>query len=465
MIVADLGCFRVQILDENGSFVKQFSLLSGPEQIEFQHDKLGILQSVLLKGYAAIKTQAPILLSEDLNPLFNLATSIHPTSPFYSSITSASYEWRALRARYHHPSAADFLPSSREIAVSDLANGNLHLYSLDGSRCLWLATSPMDTMKSVHSCVEVEEYTENQMTKWMYYISDPLANRVAVLDVSSLTIQRFIGASTYGDLQQSSPGYLPGELNHPSYLAVYHNHSTASTILLVSDSGNHCVSQFSAMDGVLYGRIGKGFGHTEGYFDSPQGLTVLNNQSMFVVDQRNHRVQVYNLQDNPAQFIRTFGNLGTQAGKFNFPTAICVCGALPSATTCNFGPHREAKLAVADTGNCRIQVLDLNGLPLFCLSVEQTPLDLPLMPLGICIEQRSGYILVCDSANQCVLIFRNDGSYVSSIGPGLESANKFVRPTNIAIRKSTHDESVLITDSERRQMCKIVMDDNLPEEK
>jgi hypothetical protein len=54
------------------------------------------------------------------------------------------------------------------------------------------------------------------------------------------------------------------------------------------------------------------FGHTEGYFDSPQGLTILSNTTLYVVDQRNHRVQVLDLQTGDIRFC--FGDQGSAAG-------------------------------------------------------------------------------------------------------------------------------------------------------
>lgn len=466
MIVADLGNFRVQILDENGNFTRQLSLLADADQVAFQQDQLGILHAALLKECASLRIEAPALIGDDMKQLYGLAHSLHPTDLAYARISAASHQWRFRRSRYHHPFAVSFAPSDREIAVVDRDNAYLHVYNMDGSRCVWRSILPGDEsspppMASMHSCLELELSSDDGATvERRLYVSDSLANRVAVVDATRLQMLSLIGASTYGDQHECSPGYLPGELNHPTYLATFRDDTLQSAILIVSDSRNHSISLFDARRGEFLGRIGNGFEHAEGYFDSPQGVAVLDNQHLYVVDQRNHRVQVFDLVGDRGRLLRVFGTFGSAPGQLNFPSGISVCAALPSVPACDFGPHRGAKIAVADTGNCRIQVLDLEGAPQIVLSMEQTPFDLPLMPLGVWIEQRSGYVFVCDGANHCVAMLRNDGSFLSSVGAALEGENRFARPISVVVAKRTvgSDEGqpnarVLIADGERKQVC------------
>lgn len=466
MIVADLGNFRVQILDENGHFSRQLSLLADIEQVVFQQDQLGMLNGVLLKEYASLGIDTPALLGDDMKPLYELARSLHPTDPAYARISAASYQWRFRRSRYHHPAAVGFAPSEREVAIVDRDHACVHVYNMDGSRCTWRGILPGEdssrsAVASMHSCLELELPTDAGTTEERrLYISDSLANRIAVVDAARLQVVSLIGASTYGDERDCSPGYFPGELNHPTYLAAFYDDALKSTILVVSDSGNHSISLFDARRGNFVERIGSGFGHTAGYFDSPQGVAVLENRHLYVADQRNHRIQVFDLQGGRGQLLRVFGSFGSAPGQFNFPSGIAVCAALPSVPACDFGQHRSSKIAVADTGNCRVQVLDLEGSPQIVISMEQTPFNLPLMPLGVWIEHRSGCLLVCDGANQCVAMFRNDGSFLSSAGAALEPENRFARPISVIVSKRSAGSAVslpnaylLIADGERKQVC------------
>jgi DNA-binding beta-propeller fold protein YncE len=466
IIVADLGNFRVQILDENGKFSRQLSLLADIDQVVFQQDQLGMLNGVLLKEYASLQIETPALIGDDMKPLYGLARSLHPSDPAYARISAASYHWRFRRSRYHHPFAVGFAPSERGVAIVDRDNACVHVYNMDGSRCIWRDILPEKdssepAVASMHSCLELEFSSDVGVTEERrLYISDSLANRITVVDATHLQVLSLIGASTYGDQHHCSPGYLPGELNHPTFLAAFHDEVLKSAILVVSDSGNHFISLFDARRGDYVGRIGNGFGHAVGYFDSPQGVAVLENRYLYVADQRNHRIQVFILQGDRGRLLRVFGNFGSAPGQFNFPSGIAVCAALPSVPACNFGSHRSCKIAVADTGNCRVQVLDLEGSPQIVISMEQTPFNLPLMPLGVWIEQRSGYLLVCDGANKCVTMFRNDGSFLSSAGVALEPENRFARPISVIVSRRSAGSAenllnarLLIVDGERKQVC------------
>lgn len=299
---------------------------------------------------------------------------------------------------------------------------------------------------SVHSCAQLkvidsglipnDQEAKSRSVKRFLYVSDPLAHRVAVFDTKDMSLAFFIGATTYGDQELCSNGFRAGELNCPTFFTFYHvksesNLSEARAILVVSDSGNHTISLFDAQNGSFCGRIGKGFGHLDGFFDSPQGIDVWDNRLLFVCDQHNHRVQVFDLVTR--HFVRAFGRLGMQPGEFNFPSGLALCPALPEIPKCNFGPHRSEKIVVADTGNHRVQILDWYGRAQLVLDVKVTPFDKPLSPVGVWVQQRSGYLLVSDVENHCVIIFTNTGEFLAAVGATGESDTRFVQPVGITI--------------------------------
>ncbi|KAG7382326.1 hypothetical protein PHYPSEUDO_005058 [Phytophthora pseudosyringae] len=451
-IVADCGNFRVQILNERGEFLRQLSLLGSLEQVSFQRDQFARLRAEIAREYAALCQPAPVLSGERMDSTYSLATVLHPTCKLYTRLTSYQAEWRDRRSRFHNPLALAFAPTEREIVAVDHENASVYAYYFDAAGCNWLQLpkNQRQGVCSVHSCLQhsftfssPEEQTKDFPKKWCLYVSDPIAHRVAVLDSSNLTLQFFIGATTYGDEERCSNGFLPGELNHPSFIATYNvsdcdvfpseggdsHHSR--TMLVVSDSGNHTVSLFDARTGSFCGRVGKGFGHVEGFLHSPQGVAVWKDQLLFVCDQCNHRVQVFDLVTR--QFVRAFGRMGTAPGGFNFPTGIALCPALPETPQCNFGPHRSGKLVVADTGNGRVQVLDLNGCVQLVVDANVTPFDHPLSPVGVWIQQRSGCILVSDVASRCVAIFTNTGVFLSAFGAAGEAETRFIQPTGVVI--------------------------------
>ncbi|KAL3666602.1 hypothetical protein V7S43_008228 [Phytophthora oleae] len=438
-IVADCGNFRVQILNERGEFLRQLSLLGSLEQVVFQRDKFANLRAELAREYAALRHPPPVLAGESMDGIYSLATLLHPTCKLYTSITSCQMEWREMRSRFHHPFALAYAPTDREIVTVDRENASVYTYNFDTAGCNWLQLSKnhLGGICSVHSCLQLsftfsspEELTKNPPKKRWLYVSDPEAHRVAVFDSNTLSLQFFIGATTYGDREFCSNGFLPGELNHPSCIATY-SVDDSDTMLVVSDSGNHSVSIFDARSGSFCGRIGEGFGHFEGFFDSPQGVAVWKNEFLFICDQCNHRVQVFNVATR--KFVRAFGRLGTAPGEFNFPTGIALCPALPETPKCNFGPHRSDKICIADTRNCRVQVLDLNGCVQLIIDGKTTPFNQPFSPVGVWTQQRSGYILVSDVDNRCVAIFTNTGGFLSAFGATGELDTRFVQPMSVVI--------------------------------
>ncbi|RLN95109.1 hypothetical protein BBJ28_00000126 [Nothophytophthora sp. Chile5] len=473
-IVADCGNFRVQILNERGEFLRQLSLLAGTEQVAFQRDQFARLRADIAREYAALHRKPPELSGEHMTGIYSLATVLHPSSDLYTRLTSWQMQWRHHRSQIHHPFALAYASSERELLVVDRENANAYVYNVDGAGCNWLGL-PTDQHRgvcSVHSCLQLDwtsdlpveldqQARKRQMKRWLY-VSDPQAHRVAVFDTSDMSLQFFIGATTYGDQELCSNGFLPGELNCPSYVASYvleneaasANESSAASprvMLVVSDSGNHSVSLFDALNGAFCGRIGEGFGHLDGFFDSPQGVAVWQNHLLFVCDQRNHRVQVFDLAER--RFLRSFGRLGTASGDFHFPTGLTLCPALPEAPDCDFGPHRDAKIVVADTGNCRVQVLDLNGNVQLILDASATPLDQPLTPMGVWVQQRSGYVLVSDVANRCVVTFTNVGVFLAAFGSIGEADARFLRPIGVVIVPQHGDtDLLLVADALRRDV-------------
>ncbi|GMF19205.1 unnamed protein product [Phytophthora lilii] len=360
-------------------------------------------------------------------------------------------EWRDVRSRFHHPFSLTYASSEKEIVVVDRENASLYVYNFDACGCTWLQL-PKNRLRgvcSVHSCLQVsfiagnhEDERNDALKKRWLYVSDPIAHRVAVLDSATLTLQFFIGATTYGDEELCSNGFLPGELRHPSFLAIFSigeddlsadesEKPSSHTMLAVSDSRNHTVSLFDARSGSFCGRIGEGFGHLDGYLDSPEGIAVWSNSLLFVCDQCNHRVQVFDLLTR--RFVRAFGHMGTMPGDFNFPTGIALCPALPKTPKCNFGPHRSDKIVVADTGNCRVQVLDLEGCVQLVFDAKVTPFDRALSPVAVWVQQRSGCILVTDVANGCVAVFSNCGVFLSAFGATGESNTRFKQPMGVTI--------------------------------
>jgi len=97
------------------------------------------------------------------------------------------------------------------------------------------------------------------------------------------------------------------------------------------------------------------FGSGPGEFMSPQSLIAGRDDSIFVSDTGNHRIQKF---DNDGNFLLEWGSQGSGEGQFDTPTGIAIAN-LVDVVGGVFS--REYDVFVADTGNHRVQKFDKDG--------------------------------------------------------------------------------------------------------
>ena len=166
--------------------------------------------------------------------------------------------------------------------------------------------------------------------------------------------------------------------------------------LYATDCKLNCIQKFRINDGEFVSQFGKK-GTENGEYDEPSGLTFSKLNLLFVCDRKNHRIQV--LQGE--SFFYKFGRFSDkwEPGTFNQPVDL----------TLN---NSEDKLFITDWGNDRVQVFTPNGQ--FLSQIENSPnASLKLMtPDGIFFTP-DNHLLV--ASTNCVLIFNEDGTFVSAI--------------------------------------------------
>jgi tripartite motif-containing protein 71 len=143
----------------------------------------------------------------------------------------------------------------------------------------------------------------------------------------------------------SGQGSAEGKLKHSVGLALLQSNGGQQETVLVTESGNHRVSQF-ALDGTFVGIFAgtgkKGSGNGE--FEFPQGITVLGSSGeVAVADRKNHRVQIF---DSEGKYKRQFGTEAEEDGQFNCPSGLA--------------SDAHGNLLVVDSTN-RLQVFDHEG--------------------------------------------------------------------------------------------------------
>jgi DNA-binding beta-propeller fold protein YncE len=140
-------------------------------------------------------------------------------------------------------------------------------------------------------------------------------------------------------------GSRHGQFSRPSGVAVGPDQS-----VYVVDALNHRVQRFTA-EGRFLGQWGT-FGAGEGQLDTPWGIAVDAGQGwVYVSDWRNDRLQRFDLD---GRFLAVLGRSGSGPGELRRPAGVAVDGA--------------GNVAVADWGNDRVQVLAPAGAPLAVLT-------------------------------------------------------------------------------------------------
>jgi len=170
----------------------------------------------------------------------------------------------------------------------------------------------------------------------------------------------------------------------------------------------------------VFGSIGS----DPGQFQSPHGIRVASDGSIYVVDSLNNRVEKF---DPSGKFITAIGNLEASSanGSFKEPWDMAI------------GPDNS--LYVVDTWNHRVQKFKPDGT--FVTTWGQYEITdgqaidkegLFYGPRGIAVDA-NGRVLVADTGNKRVQIFNSDGAFVSQFGGGGLDQGRLDEPVGIAV--------------------------------
>ena len=135
-----------------------------------------------------------------------------------------------------------------------------------------------------------------------------------------------------------------GELDRP--VAVALRRIDGGQLVYVAELGNHRIQIFELSGGreTVVGVFG-GLGSGNGQFNSPRGVAVAPDGTVWVADAGNDRIQQFTAE---GEFIRVIGRSGSAPGQFDSPEGISV--------------DADGTIHVADSGNDRIQRLKPRSL-------------------------------------------------------------------------------------------------------
>ncbi|CAE7395461.1 Trim71 [Symbiodinium pilosum] len=227
-------------------------------------------------------------------------------------------------------------------------------------------------------------------------------------------------------LSAGSPGepHVPdriGCVHHPCGVAF----DRTGRYFFIVDQSNHRVQVWDSSTQEVLGACGsKGLGPS--HFDTPCGIVADRENKIVVSDLLNHRLQVleFNPRTGDLQFLHSVGGEGTGPGQFSFPKGL--------------GLTENGCLLVCDSANHRVQVLDMEDFHVVrefgSFGSGDGQFDSPLAATITC----TGDILISD-ANNRIQVFDAKGSFLRSFGVRGRKDGFFHYPVGIAV----NDENAL----------------------
>lgn len=185
-------------------------------------------------------------------------------------------------------------------------------------------------------------------------------------------------------------GTEPGQMVWPAGIAI-----DSQQRLYVTDEWNQRLSVFDTEGNVLaeWGEKGSG----EGQFDRPSGLALDANEDLLVVDARNHRVQKFTTE---GEFLGQWGSYGTGSGQFNMPWGVAIA--------------KSGEVYVTDWRNDRVQKFTSQGEFILQWGSSGQGGGEFNRPAGIAVD-KDGDVYVVDWHNNRVQVFGPEGAYITQL--------------------------------------------------
>jgi DNA-binding beta-propeller fold protein YncE len=197
----------------------------------------------------------------------------------------------------------------------------------------------------------------------------------------------------------------------------------------VVDQKNNRIQKFHKNGSLLYswGKAGKAAGE----FDTPWGIALDAEGNIYVADMNNHRIQKF---DRNHQFIKAWGSGGGEPGKFNQPIGIAI--------------DAVGSVYVTEWSNHRIQKFTRDGTYITHWGSHGSGNGQFNLPWGIALDA-SGNVYVADFRNNRIQKFDPNGQFLGIFaGPGTTDGT-LKDPIGITIDGA---RQVYVTDNCRTQI-------------
>jgi DNA-binding beta-propeller fold protein YncE len=186
-----------------------------------------------------------------------------------------------------------------------------------------------------------------------------------------------------------SPGNGDGQFLWPGGIALDSHEN-----IYVTDQIDHKVVVFDN-GGTSLGTWGS-YGTNREQFHAPSGIAIDSDDNVFIVDSRNDRVQKFSTD---GKHLGTFGASGKEDGQFTLPWGITI--------------DSSGDIYIADWGNDRIQKFTSEGQHLLTFGISGNGPGEMHRPSGVAVDP-DGDIYVADMGNDRALVFTPEGDHLAT---------------------------------------------------
>ena len=229
------------------------------------------------------------------------------------------------------------------------------------------------------------------------YVADPGNARVQIIDVANPLSPAYVATLGVSGVTGSDNVHF----YEPQGVAV------DATRIYVVDSANSRVQIFDRATRAYLATLGTGWGNGAYEFFWPTDVGLDGAGRIYVADSWSHRVQEYS---SGLVYQRTYGVTGvpylTDSQHFNWPSGVAVAG--------------DGSLYITEERGHRLAKLTAQGVPLWSVGEPGVPGsdDVSLFWPGDVDVSPVGQAHVADSGNNRIQIFSSGGSYVATLGTG-----------------------------------------------
>ena len=174
-------------------------------------------------------------------------------------------------------------------------------------------------------------------------------------------------------------------------------------------------------------------GNAIGQLNTPRGLAVAQDGSLYVADSRNNRIDHFDIN---GIFLQSFGKISPGCPYATTPPPNVPIGTFCEPWGVAVSPDGQW-VYVADTWNHRIQKFTASGEPVKAWGtpnydpVSSGPFGL-WGPRGIAVDSQ-GHVLVADTGNKRIIVYGGDGNFISQLGGQGTDIGQFDEPVGLSI--------------------------------